>query len=722
MKFRVAYLFWILILASGLMILVVATQMLTTRNISGLQMGNKEAAITFSINNRLQELVNLGFELESKLLRQPSGSINRQSIEDSLTMLGYNASILQDINFNEEAVNRFKKLNTFINQQIEISLKVMRGKDLTNNGAVETLRSLHIADSIYGIALSIQKYLEKDLEETLGNNTKTSGLLSSYNKILAIIAITAILILGTIIINRHLKQVQLIKDLEKATEAARKSAQIKDQFLANMSHEIRTPLNAISGFSRLLSQTPLNGEQQQYSAIINDASGNLMHIVNDILDISKIEAGKLKIEQKEFNLRKVIQMVGYMFLSAAAEKNLQFSQQIEDNVPGVLKGDPERLSQVLINLISNAIKFTRHGCVSIAVGLHEEMEENVWIKFCVKDSGIGIPKDKQERIFQRFEQLNSDNEQITHGTGLGLSIVKNLVTQMEGHITLSSELGKGAEFIVLLPFLKISAFSEDENNIGNNERPSYHYAGAKVLVVEDNKVNQLLLKHTLTTFGILVDIAADGQEAIQAIEGKQYDLILLDIQMPVMDGYTTMNSIRSGGSPKSPVVAMTAYAMPGERKKCLQAGMDDYLAKPVDFKQLVNILEVYLKHKQTEVKAMSALIRNNDFLLQLAGGDRSMTVRILEEIKQEIPNTVLKLKKLKEHKDNSGLSAICHHMVSTFSPLGDDTSIMKQLQQLKNIKQHIYYEDKSLLIDKLIKELTGLENELKEPAEGNGLV
>jgi len=714
MKFRVAYLFWILMLAFGLIILVVATQMLTTRNISGLQKGNKEAAITFSINNRLQELVNLSFELEAKLLRYDSDNLNRQSIEDSLTMLGYNASILQDINLNIEAVNRFKKLNAFIDRQIGISLKVIGEKKRDAGLTLDSLRNSHMPDSIYSTALSIQKYLEKDLGDTLANNTQTSGRLSSYNKTLAIIAIAAVLILGTIIINRHLRQVQLIKDLEKATAAAHQSSMIKDQFLANMSHEIRTPLNAINGFSRLLSQTPLSGEQQQYSTIINDASGNLMHIVNDILDISKIEAGKLRIEQKEFNLLKVMQMVESMFFSTAAEKKLKYLQQVETKVPVLLKGDPERLSQVLINLISNAIKFTRQGYVSTTVSLQKETNENVWISFCVKDSGIGIPKDKQERVFQRFEQLNLGNDEITQGTGLGLSIVRNLISQMGGQITLVSDYNKGAEFTVLLPFQKVSVPGNEQSEISYNEKPSHHYTGAKVLVVEDNKVNQLLLEHTLTTFGIMVDIAANGQEAIQAIKGNPYDLIFLDIQMPVMDGYTTMHTIQAAGLSMPPVIAMTAYTMPGEREKCLEAGMQDYLAKPVDFRLLVNVLEIYLRQRQYASREIADMEFSNDFLMQLTDGDRNMTAKILQMVRNEIPGAVLRLQNAVHKKDTKALNTACHYMISTFSPLGNDTSIMRKLQELKNVQHNSSDESIAMLVEKLIGELTLLEGRLMQ--------
>ncbi|HNU13497.1 MAG TPA: ATP-binding protein [Chitinophagaceae bacterium] len=717
MKVRVGYLFWIFMLAFGLMILVAAAQMLTTRNINGLKKGNREAAITFSVNNRLQDLINLSFELETKLIAGTFQKNQEQSIQDSLTMLGYNASLLQDINLSEQGTAGFKRLNEFINKQIEISLDVLNKKQTEGVPAAASLKKLHIADSIYTIALSIQRYLEKDLENTLANNTKVSGKLSAYNKVLAIIAIGAVLILATIIINRHMRQVQLIAKLEEATAAATKSAKIKDQFLANMSHEIRTPLNAIIGFTKLLSQTPLNAEQQQYSVIIKDAGKNLMNIVNDILDISKIEAGKMRIESKKFDLTHVMQTLEYMFESAAAEKELSFFQQVEKNVPVLLKGDPERLAQILINLISNAIKFTKKGYVNVGVSLYNEEKEKSWIRFSVKDSGVGVPADMHEKIFQRFEQLNPDEGQVTKGTGLGLSIVKSLVDQMGGEISLSSESGKGSEFTVILPFEKVTIPISEENT---NEQLNTHfyYPGACILVVEDNRINQLYLKHTLATFDIEVDIATNGREAIEAVTNNKYDLILLDIQMPVMDGYAAISAMRQTASFSTPVIAMTAYTMPGEREKCLKAGMNDYIAKPVEFGRLVAVFENYLQNKRSSKKVNKNPILHSTFLLDLSGGDEEMVNRILAEIKLEIPGAVKRLENLIRNPVADNINTDCHHMISTFSPLGGDTQVMRKIRQLHIESRELNNENHFTgIINDIIYELYELEKDIQEAIE-----
>ncbi len=722
MKPRISYFFWILILAFGLMILVVATQLFTKENINGLKKGNREAVITFTINNELQNLVNLSFELETKVINSRNRVYNKQLLTDSLTMLGYNGSVLEQINLNEEVTARFKKLNGFIGHQIESSLRILQNNSASGAGQIDSLRKLQITDSIYVTALAIQKYLEKDLQNTLNNNTTASTRLTAYNQTLAIIAIAAVLILGTIIINRHLRQVQLISALEKATVAAKKSAQIKEQFLANMSHEIRTPLNAIKGFSRLISQTPLSREQQEYAGLINDASGSLIHIVNDILDISKIEAGKLRIEEKDFNLEKILQTVEHLFINVAAEKQLEFSSHINDDVPLHLKGDPERLSQILINLINNGIKFTEAGYVRTMVRVNKEEKEKVWLEFKVEDSGIGIPADKQNTIFQRFEQLNTNIQNITAGTGLGLSIVKSLTELMGGTIFVSGEESKGTVFTVALPFEKRNSTVVSEKK--TVFKPTYFYSGVSVMVVEDNKVNQFLLKHTLAELNISATIVSNGQEALDTVCQNEFDLILLDIQMPVMDGYTTIEALRNKLNIKTPVVAMTAYAMPGEKEKCLAAGMDEYLSKPVDFQQLINVLERFLKtDKTTEQEPAPLPERENNFLLSLSGGDRSIAFKIMKEIYREIPHAVSWLSAVRGEKDFKEVSTICHHMFSTFAPIGNEIAVMKKIKQLNSM---IHIEDNRntsiKLIDSLVQELHILEQELKVKIEAGNLI
>ena len=530
------------------MLLILAAQVFTNQNIQGLKTGNKEAAVTFTINNRLQEIVNTSFELEKYISKQNTDTTRFSAIKDSLAVMGYNASVLQKLNLDAAMKAQFTQLNNIIAKQLAISynaIDALESGDLTRNKRLsDSLSALKISDRVYQTASAIDKGLEIKLQKTLGNTTDASQKLSSLNKAIALIAIAAILILGTIIINRHMRQVSLIKALELANEEVKKAALIKEQFMANMSHEIRTPLNAIKGFSRLMLQTPLNEDQKKFSGIIENSSNNLLHLVNDILDLAKIESGKMKIEQKEFDLKRMMQTLEFMFMNTASEKQLQYEWKLDKDVPLYLKGDADRLYQILINLISNAIKFTPAGYVNLMITKESETGNSIDLLFRIEDSGIGIPEEKQELIFERFQQVGQTDETMQKGTGLGLAIVKNLTLLLGGSVRVESSGNKGSVFLVLLPFEKLNAEKEFVPVVLNEADPKPEFSNARVLVAEDNKVNQLLISHLLKPYGIKPAIRENGLEIINLLKEQEFDLLLLDIQMPLLDGYKTSAVIR----------------------------------------------------------------------------------------------------------------------------------------------------------------------------------
>ena len=493
--------------------------------------------------------------------------------------------------------------------------------------------------------------------------------------------------------------------LEKANDEVKKSAMIKEQFLANMSHEIRTPLNAIKGFSRLLHQTTLNEEQQKFSDIIEDSSNNLLNLVNDILDIAKIEAGKMTVEQKEFDLKRMLQTLQSMFLNTAKEKGLDFTWQIDEDVPQFLQGDPDRIYQILVNLVSNAFKFTKIGFVKVCVSKSLENAREIALQFKVQDSGMGIPLKKQELIFERFQQAGNVDENIQKGTGLGLAIVKDMAALLGGSISVKSMEGEGSVFTVQLPFTKnivennfVTSFDATTNSVVT-------FSGASVLVAEDNYVNRLLIASLLKQYGIEPVIKENGMEVLEIMKDQHFDLLLLDIQMPVLDGYKTCVAIRDAGN-ALPVVAMTAYVMDAEKEKCISAGMDGYLSKPLDEVELKNILLKYLvefvKPVMQEIK-----IHTNSFLLQLAGGDEKMAGIILGQVKQELPVEIEKLKKIISEKNMEALPATCHYLMSSISPLGNNSSAMQKITALQ--KNILNQEDEK----EIIKNTTGLITELE---------
>jgi signal transduction histidine kinase/CheY-like chemotaxis protein len=687
MKTRFSYFFWIIALALGLMLLIYLAQLFTNRNVAGLQKGNRDAAITFSIQNSLQEIINIVFSLESRLTGNKIAKENLSGIKDSLTLIGYNTSVLSKLSIDTVSKSMFEHLNNQVSELVFVSQGLVDaiGKDDKEmvQQYTDSIIALRKSDEIYNTAIKITKLLENKLQNTLIQNTLNSRNLSTYNKILALIAIAAILILATIIINRHLRQLQLIGALEKANTQVNESAFIKEQFLANMSHEIRTPLNAIIGFSGILNQSNLTTEQKQYADVIENASNQLLIIVNDVLDISKIEAGKLQIESKELNLKNILQLFEFMFGNIAREKKLIYEWGIDDDTPLDLIGDTDRLNQILSNLISNAIKFTKAGFIKINARELKRTDKKTWIQFKIEDSGTGISSDNTDRVFERFYQVTNNDGSLIKGTGLGLAIVKNLSDLMGGDVTLESQAGRGSLFYVTLPFEINSNPEKSKENKGYYLLKDLQFRNAKILVAEDNRINQLLLKYLLNKYGIDPVFRSNGKDVIETVQQETFDLLLMDIQMPVLNGYQTMERIKELNL-ELPVVAMTAYVMAGDKEKCLAAGMNDYISKPISEVELQQVLVKFLAQKQ---HSRNKIVREDidHFLINLAGGDNEMAIRILLEVKKELAVELQKFEELKfTEPEINKLKGFCHHLISTISPLGTDTPSMKCI---KNIQQ-----------------------------------
>lgn len=396
------------------------------------------------------------------------------------------------------------------------------------------------------------------------------------------------------------REIEERKKAEKALEAAKVKAEeavvAKDNFMANMSHEIRTPINAIFGFSNLLSRTKLDAEQREYIEAVRSSSENLLTVINDILDYSKIEAGMLKIEHVPFSLHGLLHAVRILFAQRAKEKKLELIVTLSDHVPDQLMGDPIRLTQILNNLITNAIKFTEKGKVELMVDSRAGDRHEFMIHFSVKDSGIGIDEDMLAVIFDRFTQAESSTSRKFGGTGLGLSIVKSLVTMKGGTIAVLSQKGQGSEFKVDLPFNGAKA-NENEDRSPVDAKTTVDVKGLKVLLVEDNPVNQRLMKKVLSMFGMEVMLAENGLLAIECLKKEAFALVLMDIQIPELDGYETTRYVRQELKLDVPIMAMTAHVMAGERERCFEEGMNDYLAKPFQIDELKEKIQHLLASK-----------------------------------------------------------------------------------------------------------------------------
>ncbi len=457
--------------------------------------------------------------------------------------------------------------------------------------------------------------------------------------------------------------------LQEAVKKAQAADKAKSEFLANMSHEIRTPMNGIIGFLDILRGTNPSEKQLEYIDIVKTSSNHLLEIINDILDISKIESGKLALELLPVDICSEIKGSAILYQGRANEKNITLRYDIDENITKILLADAVRLRQVFSNLISNAVKFTESGDVSISVRKIASDAASETILFRVEDSGIGIPKDKLHVIFSPFEQADASVTRKYGGTGLGLAICKRLVEMMGGELSAESEMGKGSKFSFELTFKKGDGVSHqtgrEERGVSQDVR-----FDAKILVAEDNKINQKLIKIMLEHLGVKCVLAEDGKEAFEALCKEAFDLILMDVNMPVLDGISATKMIKSYEKEHArrsvPIIALTANALSGDREKFLNEGMDGYLPKPIDKDMLVRILDEFLGEKKTIAKELSRERVENSLEALLSvlneelGLDASMSKELLGEFFTDIDKELRELEEAILARESERIASIAH--------------------------------------------------------------
>ncbi|HHZ65160.1 MAG TPA: response regulator, partial [Flavobacteriales bacterium] len=439
-------------------------------------------------------------------------------------------------------------------------------------------------------------------------------------------------------------EISLIEDKDKAQQAAKSKA----RFLANMSHEIRTPMNGIIGLTHLLLKTNISEKQQEYLKAIVTSSDTLTVIINDILDIAKMESGKVTIDNKEYNLRNTISSVLELFASRAMDKNLMLTSDIDETVPELVIGDAARLSQILFNLIGNGIKFTKKGEVNLTIRVLSRQKSKVELKFIVSDTGIGIGNSKLQYIFKAFAQARSNTSRKYGGTGLGLTIVKRLIELQGGAITVRSKPHEGSEFSFNLLFRLSKNTTNVNQRSQHDSRDNIDLKDVKVLLAEDNPVNQLVTKDLIIESGATVVVADNGIETIKAFEKEEFDIILMDCQMPVMDGYDTMRYVRNEMEEKKrsiPIIALTAQASAGEKEKCQDAGANDYLSKPYNPNELHDKMVILLKKATSPVKIKkiklngihSKRLVKFDVMNEYLGGKKQLMKQIIVKLVEILP-------------------------------------------------------------------------------------
>lgn len=450
-------------------------------------------------------------------------------------------------------------------------------------------------------------------------------------------------------------------ELKHQTEVAQLAVAAKDTFLANMSHEIRTPMNAIIGFTDLLAQSNLDPVQSMYINNVQIAGDNLLTLINDILDLSKIESGHLSIETHPFNLKNTLKHIYDLLKVRAVDKDIEFNLFLDADMPEFLAGDKGRLNQIIMNLAGNAIKFTHEGEVTISVKKTAETADGYSIRFSVKDSGIGIPEDKLETIFERFSQAEESTTRLYKGTGLGLNIVKQLVELQNGTIEVKSKMGRGSEFFFSLDFKKVD-LSEivPVTEIVLEDR---QLEKLSILLCEDNVLNQNLAKSVIRNFGFDLDIANNAAECIDMLLGNKYDVILMDLQMPIRDGYQTTSFIRNELKLDIPIIAMTAHSLIGEQQKCFDVGMVGYITKPYKQADLLNtILSVISKKPVCEDKDIDF-----SYLNELSDGNQEFIKEMIDLFVNKVPSDMKELEAAIVVKDYATIRGIAHTLRSSLS-------------------------------------------------------
>jgi CheY-like chemotaxis protein/two-component sensor histidine kinase len=426
---------------------------------------------------------------------------------------------------------------------------------------------------------------------------------------------------------------------------------------------------------------------------IQNSGESLLEIINDILDFSKIEAGMMRIESNPFSLRELLHSVKTMFTTRIQIKDLSFKANIENSIPDLLIGDSVRLTQILVNLVNNAIKFTNSGGIEIIVTSDKGKEDHIDISFSVKDTGIGIAPNKIEAIFERFQQADEDTTRKYGGTGLGLTIVKQLVDLQNGTISVNSELNKGTEFVFSIPYVISNEIAVHEDlNFYSTSEIDLTDTRLKILVAEDNAMNQSLMRHLLSYWNLDFDIVNNGKEAIESLQKQNYKLLLMDIPMPVMDGYTATLKIRNELGMNIPIIAMTAHAMTGEREKCLCYGMNEYIPKPIREKELFQMIKNLLKPNggAAEMKnenshpVRSYEFLNLDYLKEVSGENAAFEISMIEQFLRQVPGELEAMKEAFDKKNYAELTHIAHNLKTSVSFMGLGPKLEHYLDYIEN--------------------------------------
>ncbi len=531
------------------------------------------------------------------------------------------------------------------------------------------------------------------------------------------ISLVFMLLIACLVVYQMIETKRLNEKLHESVQKEKQAQAIKDQFMSNMTHELRTPLNSILGYTNLLLKRNHTQETKSWIHAIHTSGKMLMEVVNDVLDYSKIESGYIQFANEPFNLDAVLYDLKNVMVNRADSKKISLSILKDNSLPVNLAGDEKKLMQILINLVGNAIKFTEKGGVKIEVALKKNLGDKLLLEFIVSDSGIGINEKNLPHIFDRFYQIESGYTKKYSGTGLGLPIVKQLIDMQGGSIIVKSSPSTGTAFSFVLPFEEYTGSIENETELNLAPVKSIlNKKQKKILVVDDHELNRDLLISLLKEHEYAAETATNGLQAIEKLMHTKFDVVLMDIQMPELNGIDTTKRIRSQLQMNTPIIALTAFNQPTEKKACLDAGMDAYLAKPVNEQDLLQLLGYYL-HGETDNdhlnQSISGLI-NYEQIKGVTGNNKEFTNHILSRAISMIPDELNELYKAIVAKKKNETQEIAHHLRSTLGLIGADETVVDKLVQieytdvsdpLQNAEAIGCYKELYLMLDSVLHEL-----------------
>ncbi|MFP7655326.1 ATP-binding protein [Chryseobacterium proteolyticum] len=680
-------------------ILLVAVQLNSAGNTKALIQNNNTLLSELRSSNHLREIDRdiLGVESRIRASIATNDTTHLEGIDQKISQIENFLDSLSKDNVNTEEEKLIHRLSVLAMEKKTTKDKLLHRYlsvgNMDDNTSIANPRARNISNEITRITAKIYESRKLNMVELSQKSEKMGQKARFYDISILILLILSGSVVGYHILRQFKRQRLLISELDIAEKKALVAAQTKENFLANMSHEIRTPLSGILGFTNLLQKRPLDEISAEFVSSIQRSGENLMAIINDILDLSKIEAGMMRITPGIFSINGLVNSVETFFTERAREKGLTLSSTIDTSIPDTLIGDATRLTQILVNLIGNAIKFTHQGNIFIEIYSKQQTKKEAVLGFKISDTGIGIDKEKLTEIFERFNQGEDSTTRNYGGTGLGLSIVKSLILLQNGNIEVSSEPGKGTTFHFYIPY----GIAEEQLTVLPAADPHYFKDKSntplKVLVVDDNVINQSLMKHLLSQWNIDFHITSNGLGAVSYLKSNACDLVLMDIQMPHMDGYAATQKIREELRLDIPIIAMTAHALAGERERCLSRGMNEYISKPVNEEELFMLISKFgskeknKNEKKTENPSSDYQYIDLSYMQTVSGGDKSFEKMVTQQFIQNIPNHLQKLIVAYENKYFQEAKLWAHDLKSSIAIMGLHPLLKEKLDILETTSE-----------------------------------